>query len=49
MNAVLDFWKFLCLRKKWWLFPLAFLLLLIGLLLYFAVSGPAGLFIYTLS
>lgn len=49
MNTVLDLFKFLCIRKKWWLLPIALLLLMLGIVLYIAVSGPAGLFIYTLS
>jgi len=49
MNALLkEFWQFLRVRKKWWLGPiLFFLLLLCGLLLLARGSGLAP-FVYGL-
>jgi hypothetical protein len=38
------FWK----NKKWWLFPVLFVLVAIGLILVFAQSSAIGPFIYSL-
>jgi len=42
-----ELWDFLRIRKKWWLFPIVVLLLLLGVLI-FLTSNPATPFIYTL-
>ena len=39
---------FLWRRKMWWMFPIVFVLLLMGLLIGFGASSGAGPFIYTL-
>ncbi len=42
-----EFWDFLLQNKKWWLLPILFVLLLLGLLVFLGGSGAAP-FIYTL-
>jgi hypothetical protein len=39
---------FLWARKLWWLIPMVTMLLLFGLLLFFATASGVGPFIYTL-
>jgi len=48
MTFIKEFWTFLAKRKKWWLMPIALVLLVIGFLI--VVSGGSALapFIYTL-
>ena len=41
-------WGFLRVRKKWWLGPIVFMLLLLGLLLVFTQGSALAPFIYTL-
>ena len=43
-----EIWQFMRIRKKWWLFPLLFILLLLGLILVFAQTSPLAPFIYTI-
>lgn len=43
-----ELWGFLKVRKKWWLGPIVFMLLLLGLVLIFAESSAIAPFIYTL-
>ncbi len=43
-----ELWSFMKERKKWWLLPILFLLVLLGILLIFAESSFLGPFIYTL-
>lgn len=43
-----EFWEFLKYRKKYWLMPIVFLFLLIGLLLVLAEKSVVAPFIYTL-
>ncbi len=42
-----DLWLFLQMRKKWWLLPILFLILILGLILVFAQGSPLAPFIYT--
>ena len=42
-----DLIAFLRIRKKWWLLPLAFLIVLLGIILIFAQGSPLAPFIYT--
>lgn len=46
-GALSDLSGFLVQNKKWWLFPIVFVLLLFGVLVLFAGTGAAP-FIYTL-
>jgi hypothetical protein len=48
LSIVLEFWDFLKVRKKWWLAPIVFFLLLIGVLLVLAEGSAVAPFIYTL-
>ncbi len=43
-----ELWRFLRIRKKWWLLPILILIVLLGLLLIFAQTSPLAPFIYTL-
>ncbi|MEM6455096.1 MAG: DUF5989 family protein [Acidobacteriota bacterium] len=48
MEFIKQFWEFLRVRKKWWLGPIAGMLLLLGLLLVFTQGSALAPFIYTL-
>ncbi len=43
-----DMWKFLKERKKWWLFPIISVLLLVGALIVFSSGSAVAPFIYTI-
>lgn len=43
-----ELWEFMKVRKKWWLGPIVFMLLLLGLLLVFTQGSALAPFIYTL-
>lgn len=43
-----EFLLFLRKEKKWWLMPLVFILLLLGLFLLFSASSPLAPFLYPL-
>lgn len=45
---VKEFWDFLKIRKKLWLFPMVFMLLLLGILVVLAEGSAVAPFIYTL-
>jgi hypothetical protein len=42
-----EFWAFLAYNKKWWLLPIVFVMLLLGVLIFLS-STAAMPFIYTL-
>lgn len=44
-----EFWSFLRLRKRWWLAPIVFVLLALGLLLVLSKGSALAPFIYSLS
>lgn len=48
MSFLADFWKFLRVRKKFWLLPMFVMLLLFGALLIVAESSAVAPFIYSL-
>lgn len=48
MEIIKDLLGFIITRKKYWLAPVIFILLLIGFILVFAGSSAIGPFIYTL-
>ena len=48
LSIIKEFWTFLRVRKKWWLFPIVILLLLLGALIVFTESSAIAPFIYTL-
>ena len=43
-----DLWSFMKERKAWWLFPVIFVILVIGLLLVLGGGSALAPFIYTL-
>ena len=43
-----EFLRFLRQEKKWWLMPIVFLLLLLGIFLVFSASSPLAPFLYPL-
>ncbi|MDD5255018.1 MAG: DUF5989 family protein [Candidatus Omnitrophica bacterium] len=48
LSILREFWEFMRVRKKWWLSPIMIMLLLLGLLIFFAQSSAVAPFIYTL-
>ncbi len=48
LTIVRELWDFMKVRKKWWLGPIVFMLLLLGLLLVFTQGSALAPFIYTL-
>jgi hypothetical protein len=48
MNFLSDFWKFLRVRKKFWLLPLLIVVVLFGGMLIMAEATALTPFIYTL-
>jgi len=48
MDSIKDIWLFLKERKKYWLFPVILILLLLGLLIVFGGSSAVAPFIYTI-
>ena len=43
-----DLWKFMLVRKKFWMAPIIFILLLLGALLVLTQGSAVAPFIYTL-
>jgi len=43
-----EFWDFLKVRKKWWLMPIVFMLVLLGALIVFTEGSALTPFIYAL-
>jgi hypothetical protein len=48
MSFLAEFWKFLRIRKKFWLLPLLTVILIFGAFLILAESSALAPFIYTL-
>ena len=48
LSIVGEFWQFLRIRKKWWLFPIVLFLLLFGTVLVLAEGSAIAPFIYAL-
>ena len=48
MSFIKDLWRFLRLRKKYWLAPILVLMALLGGLIVFAQGSAIAPFIYTL-
>ncbi len=47
-SLVREFWMYLKVRKKFWLLPIIFVMLLVGTLLVFADGSALAPFIYTI-
>jgi hypothetical protein len=47
-SFITEFWRFLRKRKKYWLFPIILVLLLLGVFMLLAQSSALAPFIYTL-
>jgi hypothetical protein len=48
MSFLLEFWRFLRARKKYWLLPVLFMMLLFGGLIVLTQGSAVAPFIYTL-
>ena len=48
MSFIKEFWKFLIVRKKFWLFPILIMLVLFGGLIVLSQGSPLAPFIYTM-
>lgn len=48
MGIFVELWEFLKYRKKYWLLPILFVLVLLGLLVVVAEKSVVAPFIYTL-
>jgi hypothetical protein len=48
LSVLSEFWAFLRVRKKFWLAPIVFMLLLLGLLVVSVSGSPLAPFIYSL-
>lgn len=48
LSIIGELWSFMRVRKKWWLGPIVFMLLLLGILLVFTQGSALAPFIYTL-
>ena len=47
-SLVRELWAFMRVRKKFWLLPILFIMLLVGALLVFAQGSVLAPFIYTI-
>lgn len=47
LAVLAEVWRYMRVRKKWWLSPLLIVLCLFGLLLVFAQTSPLAPFLYT--
>ena len=48
MSFLIEFWKFLRIRKKYWLLPILIVLVLFGGLIVLAQGSAIAPFIYTI-
>jgi hypothetical protein len=48
MSFLAEFWKFLRVRKKFWLLPLLTMVVIFGVMLVLAESSALAPFVYTL-
>lgn len=47
-SILAEFWHFMRVRKKWWLAPIMFVLLMLSLLIVLTQGSALAPFIYTL-
>ncbi len=48
LSTLKELWEFLRVRKKWWLMPLAFFLILLGAIVFLSQGSVVAPFIYTI-
>ena len=48
ISILAEFWFFVLHKKKWWLAPIVFVLVLLGVIIVFAESSALAPFIYSL-
>jgi hypothetical protein len=48
MGLLIDLWRYLKERKKWWLMPMIIVLLIFGVLIVLSGASAIAPFIYTL-
>ena len=48
MNFLREFWEFLVVRKKYWLFPILLVLVMFGALIILSQGSAVAPFIYTI-
>ena len=48
LQTIKEFWDFLKMRKKWWLFPVVLVLVALGAVIVVAEGSVLAPFIYTL-
>ena len=48
MSFVVEFWRFMRVRKKYWLMPIMFMMIVFGGLLVLTQGSAVAPFIYTL-
>lgn len=48
MSFIIEFWQFLKIRKKYWLFPIIIVLVLFGGLVILSQGSAVAPFIYTI-
>jgi hypothetical protein len=48
LSILHEFWAFMRVRKKWWLGPILFIMLLVSLLIVLTEGSALAPFIYTL-
>jgi len=48
MNFLKEFWEFLIVRKKYWLFPILLVLVMFGALIILSQGSAVAPFIYTI-
>ncbi|MBN1154904.1 hypothetical protein JXB12_08330 [candidate division KSB1 bacterium] len=48
LSIMAEFWQFLKVRKKWWLGPIIFIMILLGILIILTEGSAIAPFIYTL-
>lgn len=47
-SIIIELWKYLVVRKKWWLLPIVVFLVLFAVLIVFAEGSALAPFIYSL-
>ena len=48
MSFLKEFWEFLNVRKKYWLYPILFVLVIFGILIILSQGSAIAPFIYTI-